>query len=124
MHLFRMLALVALTITTQALSETPLGSIYVTDGGAAYNRTAHVIDGGTFAIPQGSKITVQCTAPVYVCTDNTTCSSEKGIKIDTDVAFPTSVGPAPESGSALVSVRPVSGSTVICTVHRRTGNEM
>jgi len=112
--------------------EEIIGRVAVADGGATSNRFP--ADGGGFAVAAPSKVSIQCDAAAYVCTDAATCSSTTGVYLAANTLFPTSVmrnvrttidspdGGPPITGG-LVSVRPASGASLNCSYFTRYGNE-
>lgn len=128
---------VALGLATPAAAgESYLGTIIVTDAGVVSNWFP--TDGGAFYIAPQSLITIQPNANAYVCVDALTstkaptCSATIGVRIDANVAFPTSCQSS--TGAVLmadggtvsgctVAVLPVTGATVNATVWQRRGNE-
>lgn len=134
--------------------ESYLGQIYNADAGSGTTVVSNLTTLTPFVIAPRSKVTVQPNANAYVCVDNLTkldagvllsdgglnywqqlkvptCTSTTGVRVDSNVAFPTSCSSTPNPvmpdaggvGSCTVSCVPVSGSTVTCTVWNRIGDE-
>lgn len=105
-------------------------------------------DGGfsqPFYVPEMSRLSIICTADMYVCTDKTSCTATEGLPLSTGVILPTSVGDRrgtidqgrnPDAGllggaginpirSAVVSVLNTAGDGGYhaCKVFERRGNE-
>jgi len=126
-----------LAVSTEATAgEVYKGTITSFDGGASSNR--YLTDGG-FDIGQPVKVTLQCTADMYICTDKdrAACTSTTGILVQANVAFPTSVDDSTNAltpslpdggfvvvGGGLISILPVTAATgPTCKVFRRSGKE-
>jgi len=106
-----------------------LGAIASPDGGSFSNYTTAT----TFPIPQGTKVTMYCTAATQLLTDNLTTATsgtKKGLPIAATTIFPTSVGRAiaafTDGGvatpTAVIAIIPVSGTST-CDVWTRMGTE-
>jgi hypothetical protein len=106
-----------------------LGAIASPDGGSFSNYTTAT----TFPIPQGSKVTMYCTAATQLLTDNLTTATsgtKKGLPIAATTIFPTSVGRVMASftdggiatPTAVIAIIPVSGTST-CDVWLRMGTE-
>lgn len=129
-------AALLLTVPQAHAAERYLGTIVVTDGGTVHN--LFPLDGGAFFINPNELITIQPNANAYVCvgeltsTKAPTCSATLGVRVDANVAFPSSCpsGTAvlmADGGfvnSCVVACLPVSGATVNCPVWSRKGNEL
>lgn len=128
---------VALGLATPAAAgESYLGTITVADGGVNSNWT--LLDGGAFYIAPQTLVTIQPSANAYVCVDALSstrapnCSATIGVRIDANVAFPTSCQSTtgqvlmPDAGlvqGCTIAVQPVTGASVTATVWQRRGNE-
>lgn len=148
-----LLVAVSLLVATSFAGEKLLGTIVVTDGGTASNRTTgwtayacpSNVNGGCFGIGSPTIISVQCDQDCLVCTDMAGCDAGTGVKLGAQQLLPTSTGQAVYlSGRAYnsdggttgtlvsytggwVSVAPWStdggGSTVYARVYQRNGQE-
>lgn len=80
-----------------------------------------------FVITPVSKLTIQCDAASYIATDATTVTSSNGLKLNADVALPTSTGgqnPTTISSVPTARVAMISSSgTTNCKVFDRSGKE-
>lgn len=128
---------VALGLATPAAAgESFLGQITVADAGVNSNWT--LVDGGAFYVAPQSLITVQPNANAYVCIDTLTatraptCTAITGVRVDANVAFPTSCQSTtgqvlmPDAGlvqGCTIAILPVTGATVSASVWQRRGNE-
>lgn len=138
MNFARCLALIAVSVAVTAppaqAAEVYRGTIVVTDAGTSHNLLP--LDGGSFAIPNYSRITVQPTAAAYVCVEELTdagapfCSATKGVKVAQDEKFPSSCQAQHYSLMAdgglvtgcVVTIMPVSGTSVSAPVWTRGEN--
>lgn len=80
-----------------------------------------------FTIPPLARVTVQCDAAAYIATDVVNgATSSNGVLVQSNTAFPTSVGEGKvvisSYRSAVISVIGSSGA-VNCKVFERKGNE-
>lgn len=99
--------------------------------------TTNLTTAAPFAVPFGSKVTLECDAEVRLLTDSLTVSrdggTDKGVRVPADMLFQTSVGPPKstfDAGFALpvavIAVIPTSAaadSDAGCDVWQRTGTE-
>ncbi len=130
--------------------ETLMGTINVTDGGTATNRTTGYVayacpanaTGGCFEIGTNNKITVQCDQACFIGANVSGCDAGQCLKVAADEKFPTSVSSQAltltgrafnsDGGTAGVAVTytggwfaasPVSGAACVCKVFLRSGTE-
>jgi hypothetical protein len=134
--------------------ESYLGQVFNADAGTGVSVVSNLTTATPFVVAPRSKVTVQPSANAFVCVDSLakldagvllsdggvnfwaqyrvpTCTSTTGVRIDSNVAFPTSCSSSPNPlmpdgggvNSCTISCVPVSGSTVTCTVWQRIGDE-
>lgn len=125
------LALFAALVALPALAgEKAIGIITSPDGTERSNGST----AAPFLVPQGAKLTFNCTAAVSVCVDtNSACvapgaGSNFGVSVAASANFPTSVDPVQRIfitiGTDRSSViRAVGSAAFVCYVWVRTGNE-
>lgn len=133
-----LLVVVGVCALPASAEESFRGTVIVTDAGCVHN--LFPTDGGAFAIGVSALVTVQPDQNAYVCVDQVAaatslpnCTSTNGVRIDQNVAFPSScnnqqVKPVRVEDGGLVSscvvqVCPVSGASVNAKVWERQGNE-
>lgn len=130
LFMLSLVAFVLLPPPAQA-AESYRGTIVVTDGGSSHNLLP--MDGGSFALPNYSRITVQPTAACYVCVEQLTdagapiCNSAIGVKLAADEKFPSSCKAAHDSlmadgglvSGCVVIVTSISGAAVSAPVWTR-----
>lgn len=100
--------------------ERYLGTIRTTGNASASNRTTT----NPFLIPGPRKLTLYCVdASPYVCTDNTTCTTDggvnHGVKIPANTLFPTSI----DTLTSDASISIVDFLDAGCQVFLRSGVE-
>lgn len=148
------LAVAALVLVPQeaAAGESYLGTVVNTDAGTG---VSNLTTAAPFIAAPGNLLTVQPSANAYVCINATTtldaglllpdgglnqwvqyrvptCTSAIGVRIDANVAFPTSCGGGAQvaltdggTGTrCVVSCLPVSGASVSCPTWLRLGDEL
>lgn len=134
--------------------ESYLGLVYNADAGTGVSVPSNLTTATPFVVAPRSKLSIQPSANAYVCVDSLdkldaglllsdgglnqwvqyrvpTCTSTTGVRVDSNVLFPTSCGASknpimPDGGgvgSCTVACVPVSGSTVSCPVWQRIGDE-
>ena len=123
-------ALAVLTSAPALAGEEYLGIIISGTGADTTNSSTAT----PFVIPAGSKITANCNAAAYFCTDTAnactaTGGSQPGVPVASGVNFPTSTraeGNPPTttvSGKRSSIVRIFGAAAVSCTIWIRNGNE-
>jgi len=119
--LFALSAALLAATPAQAGENRYLGAIVVSGASLTNATTA-----APFVIPAGSKVTVSCTASVFMLVDNTVATASgagKGLPIPASTNFPTSVG----SQRAVILGQPSALVAVIgtgtCEFWLRSGSE-
>lgn len=116
--------------------EVYIGTITSYDGGVTSNR--YLSDGG-FGIGYPMRVSLQCSADCYICTDRdrASCDATRGVKVLAETLFPTSVDNSSNAlaptlpdggftviGGGLISVVPATSSAAMtCDVFGRSGRE-
>lgn len=123
-HARNVLAVLLLSLTAKAGENRLLGTL--TSTGASVNNATTAVP---FAIPQGAKVTILCTAAARYLSDNIATANSgatKGLQIPAGLIFPTSVGRSLVTvggvQSAAIALISVTG-TADCDVFLRDGNE-
>lgn len=129
----------------EVMNSTRGGTIAVTDGGTASNRTTGFrgyASTETFVVSPLAKITIQCDQDAYVGTDVAGCDAGQCLELTAGTMFPTQVngsqtltghawnsdgggaGHAVAYSGGWVAIAPVTGaSTAVCKVFARSGLE-
>lgn len=122
---FRALALVYLLALEASAGENKYLGVLSSAGTTINNGTT----AAPFVIPPNSKITMHCSAAVFVYVDNATTATSgatKGVPVGASTLFPTSVQGSKivisSVLSAVVAMIPSSGSAT-CDVWQRDGAE-
>lgn len=132
----RVVAVLALIGLSAWAGETLLGTIVVSDGGTASNRTT----GTTFVVSPLSKISIQCDQAGFVLTDVPGCDAGKCVEVASKQFFATSVNTnktftscaynadagctAVTYTGGYVAAAPASGAaSMVCRVFSRNGLE-
>ncbi len=118
----RHFALLAVLLALPAVAgERYLGTIVAAGADTTNGTTA-----APFVIPRKALITIQCDATAHISTDTTTAvTTATGVKLSTDVAWPTSV----DGTGAFITVSSQQSAivrvigTANCKVFERRGNE-
>ncbi|MBL0304409.1 MAG: hypothetical protein IPQ23_22410 [Cytophagaceae bacterium] len=113
--------LLCLSLPATAGENKYLGAIVVSGSSLTNLTTA-----APFAIPAGSKLTINCTAAMNVLMDSTstaTTGATKGLPVPASTNFPTSAGKALASVSGSPSAVMAVIGTGTCDVWQRDGNE-
>lgn len=118
-----LLAVLAFALASPAVAGENRHLGVITASGSSVNNFTTAVP---FQIPPGAKLTLYCTAAMQYLSDNTVVSTSttgtKGVPIDANKLFPTSVG---RSGGAVVNNSGVISiiGTGSCDVWLRMGDE-